>query len=78
MWWKWYFAGLATIPAVHYAAYLFRAAYWAWTDTADTFTNAELLPGRSRWNWLWIVPKLAWRTFWQTLWHDLNGMRRSG
>lgn len=78
MWWKWYLAGIVTIPAIHYAAYIWRAVFWAWADTADTFKHAGLLPGRSRWNWLWIIPNLALRTFWQTLWHDLNGMRRSG
>jgi len=78
MWWKWYLAGLATMPAFYCAAYVGRAAFWSWADTRYAFQHAELKPGRSKWNWLWIGPKLAWRTFWRTLWSDMNGLRRTG
>ncbi len=76
--WIWYMAGILTWPAFLASAYIGRAAMWAWLDSRDVYRHAGLKPGYSRWNWLWILPKLAWRTFWQTLWHDLNGMRRSG
>ena len=71
-------ACLLTMPAFSVAMMLAHALKWAWIDTVDLVRYAELNPGRSKWNWGWIAPKVFITTFWLTLWNNINGLKRSG
>lgn len=55
-----------------------RATYWAACDAIDCFRYADLNHGRSKLNWLWIVPLIAKRSFVRTVVSEAQGIRRVG
>lgn len=42
------------------------------------YVEYGLNPGYSAWNWAWLIPRIFWRSFWETVIDDFKGMRRTG
>ena len=75
-----YIAGIIAVSrfCFHFGQWLVDAVFWAFKDTRHCWRNAEIMDGFSKFNWLWILPKIFIKVFFQTIYKRANGIIRVG